>query len=357
MESKTKHTSVFGLGFGLRIVQAAFLFQVLAIYGQAALTAPAYFTYDFSLFRALFETVFSVISIWLIARRAHIARTFILAGIPTAGLFMLLDICLFGAGPQIVSVLGATGTKALIGFQIVLWISIWLFVAFSKRARKKLNVSIRNITAAEKYLLAQEPMKKRMRTWPFWRDMIMYFIMFSFLGHWAEMLFCLLIEAGVFMGDFDLGNTMLWDQWLYPFSAEGIALILIVLILYPFKEWLLKRTGGRIAIALPVSFAINAIVCTSIDFTTGITANADYSLWDYRALPFNFMGQIVLQNSLVYSIAATLVVWVIYPLMDRIMAHLPRWFADALFWTLASAYVFLALLHFMYLGPQGFVFG
>ena len=318
---------------------------------------PAHFTYDFSLFRALFDTAFSVLAIWLIARRAKVARRFILVGIPIAGAFMFVDVFALGAASQIIIVVGNETAMALVAFQTAYWASIWIYIALSKHARRTLNVSIRGITAAEKYLLAHEPMKKRIRTWAFWRDMIMYFIMFSFLGHWAEMLFCLLIEAGVFMGDFDLGNTMLWDQWLYPFSAEGIALIMIVLLLYPFKEWLVKKTHGRTLVALLLSFLVNALVCTSIDFTTGITANADYSLWDYRALPFNFMGQIVLQNSLVYSIAATLVVWVIYPLMDRIMARLPRWFADALFWTLSATYLFLALLHFLYLGPRGWVLG
>ena len=57
-------------------------------------------------------------------------------------------------------------------------------------------------------------------------------------------------------------------------------------------------------------------ICSSIDFATGMAVNQDYSLWDYRQIPFNFMGQVCLQNSLVYTTAATLIVWVFYPLLE-----------------------------------------
>ncbi|MBP3866220.1 MAG: putative ABC transporter permease, partial [Eggerthellaceae bacterium] len=170
---------------------------------------------------------------------------------------------------------------------------------------------------------------------------------FSLLGHWAEMLFCRLIVAGVFMGDYDPSNAMLWSQWLFPFTAEGAAAVAIVVILHPAARWLLKKTGGRVLPAVVLSFLLNAAVCTGIDFTTGMVANQDYSLWDYRALPFNFMGQVCLQNSMVYSIAATLIVWVFYPLMDTALRRAPRGVANAIAFGLIGMYLFLAMLYFV----------
>ena len=175
---------------------------------------------------------------------------------------------------------------------------------------------------------------------------VIYFIAFSLLGHWAEMLFCQLIIAGVFMGDYDPSNAMLWSQWLFPFTAEGAAAVAIVLLLHPASRWLVKKTEGHLWIAILLSFLLNALVCTGIDFTTGMIANRDYSLWDYRALPFNFMGQVCLQNSITYSIAATLIVWVFYPLMDTALRRMPRGVANALAFGLFGMYLFLAMLYF-----------
>ena len=106
------------------------------------------------------------------------------------------------------------------------------------------------------------PLKQRVRTWVFWRDLAIYFIVFSFMGHWAEMLFCYNIHLGVVMGDVDFSEKMLWHQWLFPYCAEGVA-----------------------------------VVCTTIDFTCGMICNQNYEVWDYRALPFNFMGQVCLHPS------------------------------------------------------------
>ena len=191
------------------------------------------------------------------------------------------------------------------------------------------------------------PLPKRLRSWSFWRDLAMYFIVCSFVGHWAEILFCNLIRAGVFMGGYDPTNAMLWDQWLFPFSAEGTALAMVVICLHPLKNWLVKRFDGKIAPALVLSFLANLIVCTSIDFGTGMVANQHFELWDYRDMPFNFMGQVCLQNSLVYSIAATIIVWLAYPAMDRALRKMPKVYANALFVALAAIYAFEALLHFV----------
>ena len=345
------------LGPGLQIVRALFVLELLLAFTNAAILNPAEFDYDLSLFRSVFAVVSSTLSVWFISRRAAFGRPFIVVTSLLTCILMLIDEFYLGAGNEVVTSIGVIPMFAIVTFQLLVYVSAASYVAVSSRVHATLVVRLRSVTQVEKFLTAAVPVRHRMRKWPFWRDLAIYFVAFSFLGHWAEMLFCQLIAAGVFMGDYDLSNAMLWEQWLYPFSAEGIAIALVVVILHPFKEWLMKRTGGRVAIALPLSFVLIALSCTAIDFTTGITANADYHLWDYRNMPFNFMGQICLQNSLVYSVAATLIVWYVYPLMDKGMSRLPRWFADMLFWVLVSAYGFLALLHFMYLSPTGWVFG
>ena len=165
------------------------------------------------------------------------------------------------------------------------------------------------------------------------------------------------IVLGVVMGDYDFTHEQLWDWWLCPYPAEGIAVVLIALLLFPFKEWLHKKMHGRVFPTLVISFLVNMLVCASIDFTTGITANANFELWDYRDLPFNFMGQIVLQNTLVYSVAATFIVWVIYPLMAKWLHRMPQHYANGIFFGFVAFYVFLEVLYYVHIGPEGLIFG
>ena len=51
---------------------------------------------------------------------------------------------------------------------------------------------------------------------------------------------------------------------------------------------------------------LGAAVITGVELTAGLLINRDYSVWDYRALPANLMGQICLQFSLLWMPLALL---------------------------------------------------
>ena len=148
------------------------------------------------------------------------------------------------------------------------------------------------------------------------RKLGLYFMTFSMLGHWVEMLFCTGIKYGIFKGGYDRENHMLWDQWLFPFPAEGTAAVLADVALTPAKNAIEQAVATsvvpqplRLPAAIASSFFVNQLACTSVDFATGMVANRNYELWDYRDMRFHFMGQVCLQNSLFYSIIATWGVW------------------------------------------------
>ena len=87
------------------------------------------------------------------------------------------------------------------------------------------------------------------------------------------------------------------------------------------KNWLEKKLNNRAA-ALLVVFVVSGLVCSLLELSMGLATNADYALWDYRDMFCNFMGQVCLQNSIGFALAATIVTYVIYPLLksffDRI---------------------------------------
>ena len=333
---------------GIIAVAAFYIVLVVSCAVQSAVMDRDLFSYDISMLRAIVCMSVSMRAIWLLATRAHSARWFCIFGTTAFLVLSTADMAFGSAFAEMTAAIGWTPALLLASLEHIAGVAVVVYLLSAKGlgsyflepdASDRMN----DISSSPSAL----PLKERVRTWPFWRNTSIYFIVFSMLGHWAEILFCRLIILGVFMGDYDPTNIMLWDQWLFPFSAEGIALVMVVLLLHPLKERFLRRFGGRKLPTLLASFALNLAVCTSIDFLTGMAVNQDYSLWDYRALPFNFMGQVCLQNSLVYSIAATVIVWWAYPAMDRFLNRIPKRVADGLFFGLFGMYLFLAMLYFV----------
>ena len=344
-------------GIGVRLCQLYFAALMAGSLAYALITDPGDFAYDFSLVHGFATTALSMICIWMIRKRMRMARSFAIASAAACAALSAVDMFLFGAFDVVAARLGAPTVLAALGTQYAAAAAVIAYLAASPRVRETLAAPPDRKPGALSGHSYDSPLRQRMRTWEFWRDLGIYFIAFSFLGHWAEMLFCYNIYLGVFMGDVNFAEVMLWHQWLFPYFAEGVAIVLIALVLTPVKQALLRRFGGRVLPALLVSILVTAAVCTSIDFTCGMICNQNYEVWDYRALPFNFMGQVCLQNSCVYTAAATLILWVFYPLMDRGLRRMPRYAADILFFALLGIYAFSALLHFMYVGDAGLVVG
>lgn len=179
------------------------------------------------------------------------------------------------------------------------------------------------------------------------RNLVSLYATYTLVGHWAEMLFCQLIRLGIMGGEYDRSNKMLWDWWLHPFPAEGIAGVLIAGGLHPLHEFLLKRFNGKILPALALSYLATQAVCTSIDYLTGMVANRNYELWDYRDMPFNFQGQICLQNSTVYSVAATFITWIAYPARMNWLRKIPADIANTVFAAGLPCYLYMSLMYFV----------
>ena len=331
---------------GFRFCQSYFIILMATALAFGAACPPARFEYDISLLRVLVLMVGGTVTLWLMSRGGKNARP---VGAITAFAFIALttiDMFFYGAQQEIADRFGHLLAVVLYVLEVVGSVYVILYMAFAPSAKSQLAEDP-NLTPGPGGHSWDIPLKKRIKHRYFWRDLLIYFISFSILGHWLEMLFCELIIAGVFMGDYDPTNAMLWDQWLFPFTAEGAAAVAIVFLLHPAARKILEKTGNKVWLAVLLSFLLNFLVCTSIDFATGMAVNQDYSLWDYREIPFNFMGQVCLQNSLVYTVAATLIVWVFYPLLDRWIRRSPEGIVNAVAFGLLGMYLFLAMLHFI----------
>ncbi len=61
---------------------------------------------------------------------------------------------------------------------------------------------------------------------------------------------------------------------------------------------LLGKVGRRLW--LPARLILSAGMVTALELLTGLLVNRNYEIWDYRALPFQFLGQISLIFSLLW---------------------------------------------------------
>lgn len=200
--------------------------------------------------------------------------------------------------------------------------NIFLLVYFWRS--KRVKATLVNDFSSLKPTAVGADFKINRKGWPFYRNLIMYFIVFSVLGHWMEAAMCQLIRLGIVEGEYDPTNTMLWRDWLYPFPMEGAAVVIIAVALYPLWQKLLKMWPDKPWLGYGLSFVANGLTCGIIEFSMGLIVNADYQLWDYREMPFNLMGQVCLQNMAAFAAAASLICWIVYPMIERWIARTPR---------------------------------
>jgi len=135
-----------------------------------------------------------------------------------------------------------------------------------------------------------------------------------------------------------------------PLPREGTAAVLADMMLMPAKDAIQAKTASlpekvRTPAAVAGSFLANQAVCTAVDFGTGMVANRNYELWDYRDMRFNFMGQVCLQNSLFYTIIATWGVWWLLPLLEKLMSRVKSTSLDGALIGAGSVFAFLSLLY------------
>ena len=78
---------------------------------------------------------------------------------------------------------------------------------------------------------------------------------------------------------------------------------------------LLGQLGKRTRLA-PVHALGGAGIITAVELITGLLANRDYSVWDYRQMPFQFMGQFCLGYSLL-GVPLSLGAVTLYRVLDQ----------------------------------------
>ena len=155
------------------------------------------------------------------------------------------------------------------------------------------------------------------KTWAFWRALIVCFFAFNIIGHWIELGYCVIIDAA-----FDVveDDYPVWDDpWWHPYWVYGLGAVFMTLVFEPLKEHLSKRSK-TIWGAVLKTFLLAILVSMTLELVFGLLvnqpdANGEYPYWNNEKLPFNILNQAWLVNDFFLGFAATVYVWLVFPLV------------------------------------------
>ena len=100
---------------------------------------------------------------------------------------------------------------------------------------------------------------------------------------------------------------LIWRGWSHSsmFFAGGSCFLLLG-----------KLETVRPRLSLPVRALVGAGIITMVEYTAGLLVNRRYAVWDYRAMPMNFHGQVCLPFSLLW-IPLSLGAMFLYDALDK----------------------------------------
>ena len=114
-------------------------------------------------------------------------------------------------------------------------------------------------------------------------------------------------------GGIYVGLELLWRgrSHISMYLAGGACFLLLGKIsrIRPKFHWSIRGIFG-------------ALVITSVELLTGLISNRSYTVWDYREMPMNFLGQVCLPFSLLW-IPLSLGAMALYNWMDKAMEEPP----------------------------------
>lgn len=143
------------------------------------------------------------------------------------------------------------------------------------------------------------------RTWQFWRDSFLIFMIGSFLGH-------------VFEYILSVGLVELHPDWVItitPVIAEpfGFGMVAIMWTIYPLvKKHKIGTIGAYIAgagLATLIEFVCAAVIVVTLGHNP---------YWDYSGVTrFNLYGFVCLHNALLFGVGAIGLIYSLYPIIAK----------------------------------------
>lgn len=164
----------------------------------------------------------------------------------------------------------------------------------------------------------------------FFKKIFILYWFFSLLGHYAENFWAFLNH--IVTGDPYKEHIV---STIIPLASPyGLGFVLIILIVWPLIK---SRRINPIA-----AFVLNSVIAAvteyfSAAFVVMIYGRNDF--WDYSMKPLNINGYICFESIVIFGIAATLFIYFIYPLIEKLIQRFNRRQINIIFWILFISYI------------------
>ena len=173
--------------------------------------------------------------------------------------------------------------------------------------------------------------KPRWRTTSFWQEMFLYFFFLSIIGRFLEVLYSF-IRPLITNGEIWYPARVTLLPSGPPYGLGAVAVILFVVPL--MKKYKLNPL---------IVFILNTIITSTVEYLCAIFIQALYGsnlFWNYSNMPLNINGYWI-GYSAAYGVVATLFIYLIYPLCQKLLAslHKRKWLFDLIFWLLFIFYL------------------
>ena len=319
-----------GLGF-MRFIQFMNVVNIFLVLVAMLFVSGAKMPIDLLLVSVVAELVSMSVLIWMIARRKMYTRQVAVGCYVVDFVTALLPYALSG-----------TLTVYLVVSTLITPLLLSTYFLTSRRAKAVL-VQPFDARLRDKELAVERKMWDP-KSVDFWMRLLIYFFVFSVVGHWMEMFVQILVINGLFPGTVAGADSLTWRDNLNPFFIYGIAFAICGLVLFPIYVKL-KEKIAKTWLAYLISFFVNMAFCVLAELVLGFLFNADYSAWDYRDQFLNFEGQVCLLYSLAFGLLSSIITWQVYPYFERQFSYVGKDIFRLIF--VASAVIF-ALLYVTY---------
>lgn len=176
------------------------------------------------------------------------------------------------------------------------------------------------------------------RSMRFWRDIFLYFWLFSLIGHIIELLWA---SLGVVFAIKSAGHLATIPIFVIavPYGLGAVALLLFV---YPLVK---RRKLGLVS-----AYFLSVAITTAIEFISAllvVVTLGSNPFWDYSNRFMNLFGFVCLGNSLLFGVISVVSIKWLFPWTERWRSKINENYLNLAFWALFPSYLLAQIIRFM----------
>lgn len=207
------------------------------------------------------------------------------------------------------------------------------------------------MTEFKDFILTEDDERKYFapKTWFFWRGIIICFFLFSLIGHWLEIPYCMFMDWAFHVVDADY-NVWTDPLWV-PYWVYGVGSAVITLTLFPLKIHIMEQRKSMVTAVIQY-FVIAVAACAVLELVLGLIFNqpdatGKYPFWDNSVLPFNIFNQAWLVNDVILGLVSVFYVFVAFPFIQKAFSVIKPRTAHYLFVFVLVFFAFICILTYV----------